>query len=358
MSRPAISERRRSVAVVLLGVLLATLGLVGGVAQVLRAAASEPAPAEPERSAETSAAVEVTTTATPALPVVAVDPAAGVRRQRVGGPSDFPGSLGSAPPAAVVAYQRAAGILESASKCRLDWTVLAAIGRVESDHGRGPARHAPLDGRAGRGSLPDTDGGVIDRDEHWDAPVGAMALLPSTWRSVAVDADADGVRNPRDLDDAALAAAVLLCSQGRLGDPAALQDALTSYHRAPGFVPTVRALAARYERQAAQVPPPPVVELPLPVLPEPCRCRAARPARPGAVTPGDGTPTGNATLVSPAEPPAAGGTSPISPGTPTGSVTPSDTPGPTDPASPTEGSPSGSATPTVPSDEPSPQETP
>lgn len=357
MSRAANSERRRNVAIVLLGVLLATLGLAGGALQVLRAAASEPAPVVPERSSETSAAAPPTV-ATPAVAVVAVDPAAGVRRQRVGGPSDFPGSLGSAPPAAVVAYQRAAGILESASKCRLDWTVLAAIGRVESDHGRGPALHAPLDGRAGRGSLPDTDGGVIDRDERWDAPVGPMALLPSTWRSVAVDADADGARNPRDLDDAALAAAVLLCSQGRLGDPAVLQDALASYHRAPGFVPTVRALAARYERQAAQVPPPPVVELPLPVLPESCRCLAARPARPGAVTPGDGTPTGNATLVSPTEPPTAGGTSPTSPGTPTGSVTPSDTPTPTDAASPTEGSPSGSATPTVPSDEPTSQETP
>ncbi|HVK27403.1 MAG TPA: hypothetical protein VM575_03630, partial [Nocardioides sp.] len=172
MSRAANSERRRNVAIVLLGVLLATLGLAGGALQVLRAAASEPTPVVTERSEETSAAAEVTTMATPAVPVVAVDPATGVRRQRVGGPSDFPGSLGSAPPAAVAAYQRAAVVLESASQCRLDWTVLAAIGRVESDHGRGPALLAPLDGRGGRGTLPDTDGGVLDRNRRWDAPVG------------------------------------------------------------------------------------------------------------------------------------------------------------------------------------------
>lgn len=361
MSRAAISERRRTVAVVLLGVLLATLGLAGGAVQVLRAAASEPAPAVPEQSAETSTPARSTTVATPALPMIAVDPAAGVRRQRVGGPSDFPGSLGSAPPAAVAAYQRAAVILESASQCALEWTVLAAIGRVESDHGRGPALRAPLDGRGGRGELADTDGGVLDHDRRWDAPVGPMTLLPSTWRSVAVDADGDGARNPRDLDDAALAAAVLLCSQGGLEDPAALKAALASYHRAAGFVPTVLALAARYERQAGQVPPPPVVELPLPVLPDPCRCLAARPGPAGAPT-SAATSAGHLVLVPPTPVPTTGGTSPTPTPTPsagpTDETSPTDASSPTDSASPTEASPTDTATPTDPTSDPSPQETP
>lgn len=364
MSRAAISERRRNVAVVLLGVLLATLGLVGGVTQVLRAAASEPERVLPERSAETSAAA-ATTMAMPAVPVVAVDPAPGVRRQRVGGPSDFPGSLGSAPPAAVAAYQRAVVIMESASRCRLDWTVLAAIGRVESDHGRGPALHAPLDGRGGRGSLPDTDAGVLDRDRRWDAPVGPMALLPSTWRSVAVDADGDGVREPRDIDDAALAAAVLLCAQGGLERPVALRAALASYHRASGFVSTVLALAARFERQAGQAPPPPVVELPLPVLPDPCGCLAARPAPTGAPR-SAATSAAHLVLVPPGEVPTAtaGGTSPT---TSTTSAGPTDSASPTDGASPIDPSPTDTTptdttptdtTPTDPTSEPSPQETP
>ena len=39
-----------------------------------------------------------------------------------------------------------------------------------------------------------------------------MQFIPSTWSVVGVDADGDGQRNPQDIDDAALATAVYLCS--------------------------------------------------------------------------------------------------------------------------------------------------
>ena len=39
-----------------------------------------------------------------------------------------------------------------------------------------------------------------------------MQFIPSTWSIVGVDADNDGQRNPQDVDDAALASAVYLCS--------------------------------------------------------------------------------------------------------------------------------------------------
>ena len=39
-----------------------------------------------------------------------------------------------------------------------------------------------------------------------------MQFIPSTWPVVRVDADGDGKRNPQDIDDAALATAVYLCS--------------------------------------------------------------------------------------------------------------------------------------------------
>ena len=39
-----------------------------------------------------------------------------------------------------------------------------------------------------------------------------MQFIPSTWQVVKVDADGDGKRNPQDIDDAALATAVYLCS--------------------------------------------------------------------------------------------------------------------------------------------------
>ena len=39
-----------------------------------------------------------------------------------------------------------------------------------------------------------------------------MQFIPSTWSVVGVDGDNDGARNPQDIDDAALATAVYLCS--------------------------------------------------------------------------------------------------------------------------------------------------
>lgn len=340
MSRGGRSIRGRHVAVVLAGVTLAAAGVAGGAAQVMHLAASDTAPPAPERTEETSAAAPLTTAA---VPVVAPDPAVAVRRQQVGGPSDFPGSLGSTPVVVVAAYQRAATIMTTASRCGIQWTTLAAIGRVESNHNRGPALLAPLDGKGGRGELPDTDLGTLDGNLTWDAPVGPMTLLPSTWSAVAVDADADGRRNPHDVDDAALAAAVLLCSQGDLTKPATLRAALTSYHRAPGFVPTVLALAKRYERQAAQVPPPPAITGPLPLLPDLCRC-AARPVLGASATPSFVTaPGGRPSLVPPAASATAGGTSPTPGRTPSATIstTPSPTPSPTGTPTP---SPSGSAT--------------
>lgn len=264
-------SRRRRVAIAVLGVLLAAVGIAGGTAQVLRMAADPAPPAPREPAATTQAAAPAADVA----PAVAVDPATAVRRPRVGEPSDFPGSLGSTPPEALAAYQRAAAVLDAAGACGLDWTVLAAIGRVESDHGRGPAVGKSFDGTGRRGPVADTDGGVLDGDPVWDAPVGPFRLLPTTWTSVAVDADADGVRDPRDIDDAALAAAVRLCAGQDLSTRRGLRASLAAYHPAPGFVRTVLRLAHRYARQSAQVP---VVPLPspLPLLPENCACTQAR----------------------------------------------------------------------------------
>ncbi|MCY4724840.1 hypothetical protein NYO98_01000 [Nocardioides sp. STR2] len=39
-----------------------------------------------------------------------------------------------------------------------------------------------------------------------------MQFIPSTWAVVGVDGDSDGTRDPQDIDDAALATAVYLCS--------------------------------------------------------------------------------------------------------------------------------------------------
>lgn len=135
-----------------------------------------------------------------------------------GGPVDIPD-------VALSAYQRAATIINDADPgCRLDWTLVAAIGYVESDHGRhagsrldedGVARPAirgiRLDGTRDTQRIRDTDAGLHDGDQRFDRAVGPMQILPSTWSLIGVDADGDDVRDPQDVDDAALAAAVYLC---------------------------------------------------------------------------------------------------------------------------------------------------
>ena len=87
---------------------------------------------------------------------------------RAGPPAHRPGRTGSTgharrpghPRAALAAYHRAAGVIGNADPaCHIDWALIAAIGRVESDHGRyggntlgaaGIARPGHLRHRAGR----------------------------------------------------------------------------------------------------------------------------------------------------------------------------------------------------------------
>lgn len=137
-----------------------------------------------------------------------------------------PGSASDIPQAALSAYQRAEAVINKADKgCNVPWELIAAIGRVESDHGRsggnildarGVARPGiygvALDGRGDTQLIADTDAGQYDDDTRHDRAVGPMQFIPSTWAVVGVDGDGDGTRNPQDVDDAALATAVYLCS--------------------------------------------------------------------------------------------------------------------------------------------------
>ena len=130
------------------------------------------------------------------------------------------------PSAALAAYQRAEAVINAADKsCNLSWQLVAAIGRVESDHGRTNGNTLDLDGVAkpgiygialdgsnGTAKISDTDAGQYDDDAKFDRAIGPMQFIPSTWSVVGVDADGDGERNPQDIDDAALATAVYLCS--------------------------------------------------------------------------------------------------------------------------------------------------
>ena len=148
--------------------------------------------------------------------------------------------------------------------CHLSWTTLAAIGRVESNHGSaGGARllpdgralpaiiGAPLDGAPGRELIPDTDGGALDGDAEYDRAVGPMQFIPQTWRREAVDADGDGVADIHNLNDAALAAANYLCRHGGdLSTPEGWWRAVLAYNNVQAYAEAVFAAADDYGRRS------------------------------------------------------------------------------------------------------------
>lgn len=168
-------------------------------------------------------------------------------------------SANGVPAAALAAYQRAEQVISSADEsCNLTWQLVAAIGRVESDHGRyggnvlgedGKSRPGifgiPLDGSNGTAEIRDSDAGRYDDDQVYDRAVGPMQFIPSTWATSGVDASGDGFADPHNAIDAIHAAAGYLCAIGA-DDPTDIRGAIWSYNRSSAYVDEVFALAARY----------------------------------------------------------------------------------------------------------------
>ena len=163
------------------------------------------------------------------------------------------------PVRALQAYRQAATRL-AATGCDAPWYLLAGIGLAESDHGRvfgavlgtngrsTPLIRGPvLDGAGDYAAIEDSDDGRLDGDARWDRAVGPMQFIPQTWASYAADGDGDGVEDPYDLDDAAMAAGRYLCaSGGDLSNPAGQKTALYSYNHSDEYVLMVSAYAAAY----------------------------------------------------------------------------------------------------------------
>jgi hypothetical protein len=209
---------------VLFVVLLVTGAAIGRF--VVPATVPEPGAAPVPTNASPAETTGDNPVATPTGPTLATPPAR---------PADalagWAGQLSRAvdiPVVALQAYGYAQLTAQSVSpSCHLTWTTLAGIGEVESHHGQaggavlGPnGRSVPpilgpaLDGKAGRALVADTDAGAFDADTTFDHAMGPMGILPGAWRTFGIDADGDGILDPYDIDDAALAMAGLLCSGG------------------------------------------------------------------------------------------------------------------------------------------------
>ncbi len=108
----------------------------------------------------------------------------------------------------------------------LPWPVLAAIGAVESDHGRGP-------------------GAGIRAGTNPAGAAGPMQFMPGTWQRYGVDGNGDGRRDVYDPADAIPAAARLLRANGA---PADMERAIYAYNHADWYVKKVMDCAAAYAR--------------------------------------------------------------------------------------------------------------
>ncbi len=311
-----------------------------------------------------------------AQPTAPLDPAAAAQQgtvpqqvnlaaQPVAGETVVTSDLASSgiPVRALKAYVAAAAVTARLDpSCHLHWSLVAAIGRIESDHGRyGGARIATngdvappiygprLVGGNGMAFVGDTDGGALDGDTVTDRAVGPMQFLPGTWRTFGSDANGDGRANPQNLDDAALSTARYLCfGDGDLATQADRWRAVLRYNNSASYAAHVLALADTYAtgKVVPLTTPPPGVALPSATpTPSPSHSPSGTPSPSRSVSPSPsatGKPSGSGSpspSPSSATPTAAPTTSTVAPTTTTNPPTtnpPTTTPPTTTPPNTTE----------------------
>jgi hypothetical protein len=177
-------------------------------------------------------------------------------------------ALAEIPPAYLAAYRSAA------STCTgLPWSVLAAIGWIETRHGStgGATTDASgdvapriigvaLDGRGGTAAIRVPAGGSPWHDDAvWDHAVGPMQFITGTWRGSGRDGSGDGVANPHNAFDAIATAAHYLC--GADDRVTSIDEAVLAYNHSSDYLDAVLAKAAEYGSLSAGTAAPDVAAL-------------------------------------------------------------------------------------------------
>jgi len=264
--------------------------------------------------------------------------------------------------------QTEAKLARTTPGCHLSWTLLAAIGEVESHNARSrnvsangdvsPGIYGPVLNGGPFAAISDSDDGRWDGDTRWDRAVGPMQFIPGTWARHGKDGNGDGVANPNNVFDASLSAGGYLCYGGRdLATVSGLSAAIYSYNHSYSYVRTVLGWMRGFATGTAR----PVTSLPVGHNGQsPAPSPTARPSPTPRPTP---TPTPTKPPPS-ASPSASASPSPSAVPTPTPSPTcspsasPSPTPAPSASSTPSPSpSPSGSPSPS-PSGSPSPSPSP
>jgi murein DD-endopeptidase MepM/ murein hydrolase activator NlpD len=134
------------------------------------------------------------------------------------------------PPVALEAYQKA-GVTTG-----VDWSYIAALGKVESDHGRHGDRR--LDAQGDVQPTP-----IQGPQTRYGRAVGPMQFLESTWASVGRDGNFDGTNDPQNIFDAALGAGSYLKIEGA---PKDMYGAIFAYNHSDEYVKKVLNQAKLY----------------------------------------------------------------------------------------------------------------
>jgi cell wall-associated NlpC family hydrolase len=145
----------------------------------------------------------------------------------LGGSTASPTAQQEVPPNYLALYRSAADTCPG-----LPWSVLAAIGKVETNHGRLQA--------------PGVTSGANFAGAAGPMQIGIGGKAGNTFGAYAVDGDGDGISNVYNPADAIFTAASYLCRNGG-GKGGDLSRAVFAYNHANWYVTKVLAIASTYE---------------------------------------------------------------------------------------------------------------